>query len=320
MATCDECGKHENMPYQCRRCGNTFCAEHRLPENHDCPGLNEWNDPSGVFDSGFDDTVQKRGGGSSSAGVRERVFGTGGLLGYFRGNMTYVFLGAMWLTFLLQYVVGFLLTGTFNPIVFSRNPVWEAIFVLSPGHIEYVWTWITSIFAHGGFTHIAFNSIALYFFGPVVEQYLDTKRFTGLFFGAGIVAGLAQVVSTLLTVGPFGAGVVGASGAIMGILGVLTVLNPNLKVYLYFIIPMPLWLLTFGFAAFSIIAGFGVAGGSGLVGGNVAHLAHLGGLLVGLAYGVRVKGRVGVPSSLRFGRGGGGMGGPGGPGGPGRRP
>ena len=36
MATCDECGKHENMPYQCRRCGDTFCAEHRLPENHDC--------------------------------------------------------------------------------------------------------------------------------------------------------------------------------------------------------------------------------------------------------------------------------------------
>jgi hypothetical protein len=98
----------------------------------------------------------------------------------------------------------------------------------------------------------------------------------------------------------------------MGVLGVLTVLNPNLKVYLYFIIPMPLWVLTFGFAAFSLVAGFGVAGGVGALGGNVAHFAHLVGLLVGLAYGGRVKGRVGVPQSLQFGGGGGGAGGPGG--------
>jgi len=312
MATCDQCGAHENLPYQCRRCGNTFCAEHRLPENHDCPGLAEWDDPSGVFDSGFDATVQERGRTSSSGGYIDRLTGTGGPLGYFRGNMSYVFLGAMWITFALQFFIVPLLLGA-GP----QSSLWQAMFVLSPGHVEYVWTWITSIFAHGGFTHIAFNSIALYFFGPVVERYLDTKRFTALFFGAGIVAGLAQVFSTLLTVGPFGAGVVGASGAIMGVLGVLTVLNPNLKVYLYFIIPMPLWVLTFGFAAFSIIAGFGVAAGTGLTGGNVAHLAHLAGLLVGLLYGVRVKGRVGVPNSLQFGRGGGG--GPGGPGGPGRR-
>ena len=49
MAECDECGEYENLPYQCHRCGQTFCAEHRLPENHDCPGLNdEWNDPDGI--------------------------------------------------------------------------------------------------------------------------------------------------------------------------------------------------------------------------------------------------------------------------------
>jgi len=313
MATCDECGKHENLPYQCDRCGHTFCAEHRLPENHDCPGLGEWNDPSGVFDSGFDDSVRNRGGSAGSRSVLTRLTGTGGPLGYFRGNMSYVFLGAMWITFALQFFVFPLLLGA-GP----RSELWRAVFVLTPANPEYVWTWVTSIFAHGGFTHIAFNSIALYFFGPVVEQYLDTKRFTALFFGAGIIAGLAQVFSTLLTVGAFGSGVVGASGAIMGVLGVLTVLNPNLKVYLYFIIPMPLWVLTFGFAAFSIVAGFGAASGVGLTGGNVAHLAHLAGLLIGLVYGVRVKGRVGVPNSLQFGRGGGGMGGPGGPGGPGR--
>jgi hypothetical protein len=219
--------------------------------------------------------------------------------------MSYLFLGLMWVTFALQLL--FQLLGL-------SPSLYRAVFVLTPGNIEYVWTWVTSIFAHGGFTHIAFNSIALYFFGPVVERYLNTRRFTALFFGAGILAGLAQVGTTLLTEGAFGPGVVGASGAIMGVLGVLTVLNPNLKVYLYFIIPMPLWVLTFGFAAFSLVAGFGVAGGVGALGGNVAHFAHLVGLLVGLAYGGRVKGRVGVPQSLQFGGGGGG----GGAGGPGR--
>ena len=313
MATCDECGEHENLPYQCHRCGNTFCGEHRLPENHDCPGLNGWDDPSGVFDSGFDESVQQRGGTSSSRGYLDRLTDRGGPLGYFRGNMSYTLLGLMWITFGLQYLVFPFLLGV--PI---GSDLWQAVFVLTPGNVGFVWTWVTSVFAHGGFTHIAFNSIALYFFGPVVERYLDTRRFTALFFGAGIVAGLAQVGSTILTTGPFGPGVVGASGAIMGVLGVLTVLNPGLRVYLYFIIPMPLWVLTFGFAAFSIVAGFGALGG-GLAGGNVAHLAHLAGLVIGLVYGARVKGRVGVPNSLEFGRGGGGMGGPGGPGGPGRR-
>ncbi len=300
MAKCDACGKHENLPYQCRRCGRTFCGEHRLPENHDCPGLNDWNDPSGVFESDFDDSVTSQ--GSRSKGLVDRVTSTGGPLGYFRGNMSYLFLGLMWVTFAFQLLFQLLDLGP---------SLYRTVFVLSPGNIEYVWTWITSIFAHGGFTHIAFNSIALYFFGPVVERYLNTKRFTMLFFGAGILAGLAQVGTTLVTEGAAGPGVVGASGAIMGVLGVLTVLNPNLKVYLYFIIPMPLWVLTFGFAAFSLVAGFGAANGVGALGGNVAHFAHLVGLLVGLAYGGRVKGRVGVPKSLQFGGGGGGAGGPG---------
>jgi len=68
MARCDECGVDENMPYQCHRCGQTFCADHRLPENHDCPGLNDWNDPGGVFDSGFDDSVEEQGRTSKAKG------------------------------------------------------------------------------------------------------------------------------------------------------------------------------------------------------------------------------------------------------------
>lgn len=39
MAKCQVCGKDVALPFTCRYCGGTFCAEHHLPENHNCPGL-----------------------------------------------------------------------------------------------------------------------------------------------------------------------------------------------------------------------------------------------------------------------------------------
>ncbi|MFB6109238.1 MAG: rhomboid family intramembrane serine protease [Haloplanus sp.] len=294
MAQCDECGRHENLPYQCRRCGGTFCAEHRLPENHDCPGLDQWDDPSGVFDSGFDDSVQSTGG---SSGFLDRLTGTGGPLGYFRGNVAYLFLALMWVTFALQILLG--------PVLHLYGLV-DALFVLRSNHLAYVWTWVTSIFAHGGLYHIAGNSIVLYFFGPLVERYVGSKRFAALFLLSGVAAGLGFVGSSLLlgNLGPSGVvSVIGASGAIFAVLGVLTVLNPHLRIYLYFIIPIPLWLFTIAFAAISMLFFLSPGTASSVNMGNVAHLAHLIGLVIGLAYGERIKGRHQVPDSLSFGGG-----------------
>ncbi|MFC4549926.1 MULTISPECIES: rhomboid family intramembrane serine protease [Halorussus] len=309
MAKCDACGKHENMPYKCRRCGGTYCGEHRLPESHDCPGLNEWNDPSGVFDSGFDDSVDNQ--GRSSGGVASRVgldTGTGGPLGYFRGNMTYVFLGLMWLTLAAQYLVAPLLGINAPTPEGPGDPLWYTLFTLNSANPLYVWTWVTSVFSHGGLFHIAGNSLALYFFGPPVERYIGSKKFAALFLVSGIIAGLSQV-GTMFALGTVGGVVLGASGAVMAIMGVLTVLNPNLRVMLIFPpIPMPIWVLTGGYALLSVI------GGLGPVSGGIAHFAHLSGLLIGLGYGKYVKGRRRAPQQLGSG-GGFGRRGPGGPGG-----
>ena len=309
MAKCDVCGTSVDLPYNCRRCGGTYCSEHRLPENHSCTGLSEWNDPDGVFDSGFDDSVDNRGGQSS--GLADRLplnTGPGGFLGYFRGNVSYLFLGIMAITFLFQYVVLPLL-GVSPPTIGNRggDPLWRALFVLSSEHPEYVWTWVTSVFSHGGFGHIFGNGIVLFFFGPVVERQIGSRRFAALFLATGILAGLGQIALGFVLGDPV-SGVLGASGAILAILGILTVLNPGLKVYLYFVLPIPIWLLTIGYAAISV---FGLLATGQNVLGNVAHGAHLIGLVLGLAYGQRVKDQVRSPSDLRFGRGGGGMGGPG---------
>ncbi|MFW6004111.1 MAG: rhomboid family intramembrane serine protease [Halodesulfurarchaeum sp.] len=296
MARCDYCGQEEGMPYQCRMCGGTFCSTHRLPENHDCPGLDQWEDPGGVFDSGFD------AGGSGAGRTRTRSSsrrflsklglstGPGGIGGYFRRNMTYVFLAIIWLVFPLEFVV--LVVG---------DSLFTQIFTLNMDNIIYVYPWFTSIFSHSpyGFMHILFNSIVLYFFGPLVERKVGSKNFALLFVGSGVVAGLAQVLVAAAMGGA--APVLGASGAIMALMGVLTVLNPNLRIYIYFILPMPLWVATALFAAYSVF----MSSLGGIGAGGVAQLAHLAGLGIGLLYGLYLKQRgTRAPEQLQIGGGG----------------
>ncbi|HKP09109.1 MAG TPA: rhomboid family intramembrane serine protease, partial [Gaiella sp.] len=79
---------------------------------------------------------------------------------------------------------------------------------------------VTAMFLHAGVLHIAFNMLALYWLGTVVEQALGTWRFLLVYF----VSGLAGSAGALLFTGPF-AVTVGASGAIFGIMGSLLVLE-----------------------------------------------------------------------------------------------
>ncbi len=79
---------------------------------------------------------------------------------------------------------------------------------------------VTAMFLHAGILHIAFNMLALYWLGTIVEQALGTWRFVLVYF----VSGLAGSAGALLLTGPF-AVTVGASGAIFGIMGALLVLE-----------------------------------------------------------------------------------------------
>lgn len=309
MPTCDVCGKQVDLPYECNECGGTFCSKHRLPENHDCPGLQDWGEPSGVFDSGFDEGVGRSGG---SEGLVGRLTGRTGPFAYFRGNMALAMLALMWITFLLQIVVLFVLPEVVGWTPREAGRIHNSLFVLSSRNPTYVWTVITSIFAHApSFPipwHIVGNSFIVYFFGQHVEDYVGSKAFLGLFLVSGAVAGLGQVAfSTLVMNQPIA--VLGASGAGLAIMGVMTVINPRATVLIFIPIPIPvpIWLLTIGYA---VLSAFGMLGG---LAGGIAHAAHLVGLAIGLVYGQRVKNRVSGRQEFRLG------GGPGGPGGPRRR-
>lgn len=144
---------------------------------------------------------------------------------------------------------------------------------------KYLWTILTSMFMHGGIFHLLANMISLMFIGGLLEKLIGPKKFLGVYFASGLMGALMFILLGALFGNP-DISAVGASGAIFGIAGMLAVLTPNLPVYIMFIpIAMPMWfgviLLMFGLWAVS--ASFNLP---------IGNTAHLGGLLVGVAYGL----------------------------------
>ncbi|MHB8521511.1 MAG: rhomboid family intramembrane serine protease [Limisphaerales bacterium] len=145
----------------------------------------------------------------------------------------------------------------------------------------FVWQLITFQFLHGGFWHLAFNLLVLYFFGRAIEAALGPNRFLKLYFMSGVVGGLFQMLLAWLLPAHFGGAVVGASAGIFGLVAAFATLFPEqeLTLLLFLIIPISmrartlLW-LSIGVALFGILVPTE----------NVAHAAHLGGIFAGWAY------------------------------------
>jgi uncharacterized protein len=128
------------------------------------------------------------------------------------------------------------------------------------------------MFVHADFWHILFNMIALYFFGIFLLQLVGTARFLIVYLVGGIVGNLLFLLFANYGIGASRFDyVVGASGAIYALGGALAVIMPTLRVYVFGIIPMPLWV--------AIIIGFLI------IIPSVAWQAHLGGLVIGLIAG-----------------------------------
>ena len=134
-----------------------------------------------------------------------------------------------------------------------------------------LWRWLTHMFVHGSSMHLLFNMVTLHSFGPPIEQRLGRERFTWLYFVSGLVALLTQV----LTHPNDNNWIVGASGAIAGVIGAMCYLQPHAKLLFFFALPVKqiraYYIIIIGSIACSI---FGI-------GGNIAHMAHVGGLVCG---------------------------------------
>ena len=142
------------------------------------------------------------------------------------------------------------------------------------------WTLVTYIFLHKSLGHLFFNMLVLYFFGPVLERRAGNKELLGIFFTSGILSAVGHALISLPIFGIYPSPIIGASGAIYGVFAALAVLEPNLRVYVYFI-PMRLKEALVLFALFDFL----LMNSTDMI----AHAAHLSGLFVGLYMGFRIK-------------------------------
>jgi len=151
--------------------------------------------------------------------------------------------------FLLQVTLfvspGFLATFGFVPLTALARP----------------WTFLTYMFLHGNFLHLAFNLLALFVFGPQVEERMGG----GAFLRYYLLCGLTLIV--------------GASAAVYGVLLAFAWAWPDQPINV-FLLPTPIpakWLVTFYVAVTLVLALLPASDG-------VAHLAHLGGFATGFLY------------------------------------
>ena len=173
---------------------------------------------------------------------------------------------------------------------------------------------ITHFFMHGNFTHLLFNMFALWMFGKILENVWGGKRFLTYYMITGIGAAIIHIlfcqyqiseisstlnnelVTKVLNAEPnsringteadissmqnlynlVNTPTVGASGAVFGILLAFGMLFPNTLLYIYFAIPIKAKYFVIIYGIMELYAGI-----SNNPADNVAHFAHLGGMLFG---------------------------------------
>jgi membrane associated rhomboid family serine protease len=188
---------------------------------------------------------------------------------------------------LLSFLIIFNLIAffIFGILILINNNLIDYI-ALNPKNLffnQYFWTLFTSMFMHAGFFHLLANMLSLFFIGGILIKIIGEKRFIFLYLISGIFAGLFFSLLSLLIKSEFNSYSVGASGAIFGLVGTLMILTPNLPVYIMFI-PIP---IKMKFAAPLILFSLWVISLLGNI--PIGNIAHLGGFMVGLIYGLYLK-------------------------------
>jgi membrane associated rhomboid family serine protease len=162
-----------------------------------------------------------------------------------------------------------------------------------------IWQFLTHMFLHGGFWHIAINMLVLWMFGSTLEEIWGGKRFLIFYLlcglGAAVVLLGAYTIELNILMNRFNeqsisegeyygraarilqSTAVGASGAINGVMVAFAYLFPNSPVYLYMVFPVKVKYLVIGYFLLDLFGGINPTSGD-----NIAHFAHVGGAIVGL--------------------------------------
>ncbi|MBL4700244.1 rhomboid family intramembrane serine protease [bacterium AH-315-I18] len=152
-----------------------------------------------------------------------------------------------------------------------------------------IWRVISFQFLHAGVGHLFWNMLGLFFFGPMVEQYLGSKRFVAYYLLCGVAGAIFYMLMMMLGIVDSSgiAPLIGASAGLFGIMVAAARIAPSMKVLFMFIIPIQLrtmiW-FALGLAALTLVSKGHNAGGEA---------AHLGGAALGFLL-------ISKPSVLNF--------------------
>lgn len=164
---------------------------------------------------------------------------------------------------------------------------------------------ITYSFMHGGFFHMFFNMFAVYMFGSALENFFGSRKFLFFYLFTAVGAGIVQQLFWMIDFQPVFQSIeqayvtypdqiaqiqaeklnflnapltVGASGSVFGLLLAFGWFFPNTELYMMFIpVPIKARIYVIIYAVMELF--FGVANFSG---DNIAHFAHLGGMIFGI--------------------------------------
>jgi membrane associated rhomboid family serine protease len=155
----------------------------------------------------------------------------------------------------------------FNDLAFFRKYEFHVGSIRSGEQIRM----LSSGFLHADMMHLAFNMLTLYFFAPVVLSWLGNFSFILIYFGSLIFGSLLTMI---FHKNDYSYRAVGASGAVTGVLYSAILLQPDMMLGIFFVIPMPAYLFGILYLLYSIY-------GMRAKNDNIGHTAHFGGAIGG---------------------------------------
>lgn len=193
----------------------------------------------------------------------------------------------------IMFMANYLMPYLFPGAGFNLTEKLALYYISHPNFQPY--QFFTHFFMHASVAHIAFNMISLFSIGSLLERFWGSKRVLNFYLicglGAGLFYMLIQAWMVYSELGHFMPTVeeltlveqivyspaVGASGAVFGVFAAVAMLFPNSEFFIFFIpFPIKAKYLLIGAVIISIVLGV-----ASFQGDNVAHFAHLGGIITG---------------------------------------